>query len=104
MELRLYFSIVVGIDFPNVMYSKSKFTSKSEAINYAIEVSRVKHNRTCYLGDTVGDADASEQNSIKFIAAKYGFYNWKEHETRDKLSIRKIEELLDLIYSKEIWG
>ena len=85
------------------MYSKSKFTSKKEALFHAIEISKIKHNRTCYIGDTVGDSIASGQNRIKFIAAKYGFHDWKEHETKDKLSIRKIEELHGIVYKKEIW-
>lgn len=97
-----HFCNVVGIDFLKVKYSKDKFKSKSEAIRYAIDVSRIKHNKTCYIGDTPGDREASEQSNIKFIAAKYGFYNWKEDEIKSRPFINNIEELLEIIYDSKL--
>ena len=92
-----YFSFVLGIDFPEVMYSKSRFTSKSEALAFAIKLCDIKNDRTYYIGDTVGDRDAAERNKIKFVAVKYGFHNWQEDEIKGRPSLTKVKDLLKLI-------
>ena len=55
--------------------------SKSENINLIIARNKLNPSETCYIGDTLSDFNASKDNNIKFIWAKYGFGNNLECDT-----------------------
>lgn len=63
--------------------------SKSKNINLIITRNNLDTNETCYVGDTLSDLNASLDNNIKFIWAKYGFGNNLDCE----ISIDDISEL-----------
>lgn len=48
-------------------------TGKPKAENIALIISRNELTKAVYIGDTIGDFEAAEKNSLPFIYAEYGF-------------------------------
>lgn len=62
---------------------------KTQNIKLLIKRNQIKISNTCYVGDTVGDYNASNNNNLLFIYAKYGFGNF----TGCKYTINSIKDL-----------
>tara|TARA_Y100001968_G_scaffold200142_1_gene183701 strand:+ start:30 stop:713 length:684 start_codon:yes stop_codon:yes gene_type:complete len=89
------FEMIIGIDYLKEynMGDNNLFKSKSEAIRFFIDEKGINSKDCIYIGDTIKDKLASEANNVSFIAATYGFYNWKDKEI-PKLNISSFEDLL----------
>ena len=46
-----YFEYVIGIDFPQLRYSKRAFNNKAESLMYTIKLSGIKQCNTYYFGE-----------------------------------------------------
>ena len=78
--IELLFSHVIGIDYPEKNTIGSTFASKSEAIDFALSLTRCPREKAAYVGDTPSDRQASQQQEIRFVAATYGFHQWQPSE------------------------
>ena len=67
--------------------------NKSKNIQLLIDRNKINHYNCCYVGDTTGDYEASKNNDILFIYAKYGFGDCKN----TKYSINEINDLEKLL-------
>jgi phosphoglycolate phosphatase len=74
-------------------YKSSGETGLTKAENIKTIIEENQLNFSIYVGDTKWDYEASKNNKIPFVYAKYGFGNIKniEHE------IKNIRELMELI-------
>ena len=71
-------------------YECSGNTGQNKAFNIKHVITRNNLQHPVYIGDTQIDADASKENNIPFIYAKYGFGEVEEHS----YAIEDIAELL----------
>lgn len=69
-------------------------TGNNKADNIKSLMKRNELNDAIYVGDTIGDYNASVENKIPFVYAKYGFGK----VDNSTYKINKIEELLNLFY------
>lgn len=69
-------------------------TGKNKADNIRLVMKRNGLNDAIYVGDTIGDYNASVENKIPFVYAKYGFGKID----KSIYKINKFEELLKLCY------
>ena len=67
-------------------------TGKNKADNIRLVMKRNGLNDAIYVGDTIGDYNASVENKIPFVYAKYGFGKID----KSTYKINKFEELLKL--------
>lgn len=71
-----------------------QYTGKNKADNIRLVMKRNGLNDAIYVGDTIGDYNASVENKIPFVYAKYGFGKID----KSTYKINKFEELLKLYY------
>jgi phosphoglycolate phosphatase len=83
-----------GIDYLEHVGLGSKFPSKSSGIAFAMSQMPTGTVHNLYVGDTPSDQYASQQNSLIFIAALYGFHDWPANL---EYSIKSIQELPSLV-------
>ena len=95
LGLSKYFDLVIGSDFLHHHSRGKSFSSKSEALKFAITHYSVESSHVHYLGDTKGDLEACLATNIHFIAATYGFYSWTPIELA---SLSYIDRFSKLIY------
>lgn len=69
-------------------------TGNNKADNIKLLMKRNELNDAIYVGDTIGDYNASTENKIPFVYAKYGFGK----VDNSTYKINKIEELIKLCY------
>ena len=50
-----------------------------------------------YVGDTLSDKIASLTCGLKFVAATYGFYRWRDDELEGTDSIARIYDLIPML-------
>ncbi len=86
------FDFIIGIDYLVVNKLGRLFSSKHEAIEYALSLKKCHSDDVTYIGDTMSDYKASKQSKVKFIAASYGFYDWGIQENLCPM-ISQISEL-----------
>ena len=67
--------------------------SKSEMVSNLMRENRLKPKETVFVGDTIHDAIASNENEIDFVLAQYGYGEFEEY----KYKIFFFKDLLDLI-------
>ncbi len=91
------FEFIIGIDFCSSSNKLRLFSSKSEAISYAISLINDSSFEVTYVGDTLSDLQESNTANIAFIAAQYGFYNW-ELSPLSCIGISDISQLCSLLY------
>jgi phosphoglycolate phosphatase len=95
--LRPLFSYIIGIDYRSAVGLGCAFDSKSAAINYTLKLARCSPDQAIYVGDTRSDQQAATENSIQFIPATYGFYQWSEHELVGQTPLRRFADLPSLL-------
>ena len=72
-----YFVDIFGIDYRVVHSTGAIFPNKAEALSYVLRTTHTHYSQSVYVGDTLGDQDACSRTQIPFIAALYGFHQWK---------------------------
>lgn len=87
------FDEVVGNDYLELRDQGVPFTSKSAAIDYTLDKLRYTSSSAIYLGDTMSDFSASVNSNVAFIAATYGFYDWRHKIPSAARYIQSITEL-----------
>ena len=88
------FSCVIGIDYREKNTIGSIFTSKSEAINFALSLTHCAREKVVYVGDTPSDRQASLQQEIRFVAVTYGFHQWQPSELEDTIAARSFADVI----------
>tara|TARA_Y100001968_G_C19389252_1_gene734624 strand:- start:347 stop:1006 length:660 start_codon:yes stop_codon:yes gene_type:complete len=89
-KLTNLFSFIIGIDY-KYLQNGDLFYNKTEALNFALDISAVHVDKAIYIGDTYSDKIAAESVGLKFIAAIYGYENWNNMN-----DIYLLEEFADL--------
>jgi phosphoglycolate phosphatase len=90
------FDSVIGVDYRAAVYGGAVFSTKAEAIAYALASASFNADRRLYVGDTPGDQSAAAACGLTFVAALYGFYQWPDHQA-PLLCIDEFPQLLDLM-------
>ena len=92
------FEKVIGIDYRifNNEHKGKVFDNKSTAIEYFFSNKNLIKDQSVYIGDTYNDKIAADKCKIKFIAAKYGFYDWDKDKNSSLLSINSLNELIGI--------
>ena len=98
-KIQNLFNEVIGIDY--MIFTKVKkgeiFSNKSIALDYLFSKTNIKKSQSIYIGDTLNDKLSSEKSNLRFIAAKYGFYDWNKNKEQLVESIDAIIQLKERI-------
>ena len=97
--LHSFFDFVIGVDYRETRSQGNVFTTKSESISHTISLLNCKSEDCVYIGDTSSDQLSCRDQSLKFIAVTYGFYEWTPFELRDVDSANSFAEVIDLLSS-----
>jgi phosphoglycolate phosphatase len=96
-DLKSCFDSVIGIDYRAEFSARgSVFSSKAEAIAFALESTCLKADQSLYVGDTLGDQAAAATCNVTFVAATYGFFDWPSHKEQE-LHIDAFPQLITLL-------
>jgi phosphoglycolate phosphatase len=95
-ELHSYFNGIIGIDYRVMAGQGSVFSTKAEAIAFALSSTSFESDRQIYLGDTPGDQAAAEACGLIFVAAEYGFYDWTDYQFLP-LRINSFSQIIDVL-------
>lgn len=93
-----FFDKVIGIDYKifNKEKNASIFENKAQAFDYFFINNIYKKEESIYIGDTFEDKSAAESCDLKFIAVRYGFYNWDTNLDEIGVSIDSFNQIIDL--------
>jgi phosphoglycolate phosphatase len=92
------FQSIVGVDYRVLNRSGSVFSSKNEAISYALALTDCPSEQAVYVGDTPSDQRASKESGVAFIAATYGFHLWLPHELEGTTAAGSFDDLVECLY------
>lgn len=67
--------------------------NKTQNIKLILNRNKITNVNACYIGDTIGDYEASKNNDLLFVYAKYGFGKCPDNN----YSITKIDELPSIL-------
>ena len=96
-KLKSCFDSVIGIDYcAEFAAGGSVFSTKAEAIAFALASTCFKADQRLYVGDTLGDQAAAATCGLTFVAAKYGFFDWPNHQA-PLLNIGAFPQLITLL-------
>ena len=98
-DIRL--AAIVGRDYPTIESSAAPFSTKTEALKYAVNKTCSSLDTSIYVGDTLGDMIAANETGLAFIAALYGFHEWSISDTIDLNTINSFDKLVDAIAACE---
>jgi phosphoglycolate phosphatase len=96
-SLSKFFELVVGIDYQEIQCDGPLFPNKSAAIMCANRRLPASSSVGIYVGDTLSDKIASLTCGLKFVAATYGFYRWRDDELEGTDSIARIYDLIPML-------
>lgn len=68
-----------------------------ESVFKALEVLKVKPNKTVFVGDSKADIEAGKAAEVKTIAALYGFHGEKMLEAKPDYAVSDIQEVVPII-------
>lgn len=88
------FRLVVGIDYCKQFTDGRPFSSKADALRFALNLVDCSAANAVYVGDTLADRDSSLKCGVHFIAATYGFHQWAPECIDFTNSISSFDELL----------
>ena len=92
LSLETYFKSLYCIDQNENIY----FLNKNEMLKKMIKNENIIQDKTIYIGDRIDDKEASEQNSIEFWLAAWGYGDYKDMSFYPKsyTSPKKIEKFI----------
>ena len=94
-QITRYFKRLISPDY----YSLG-FTSKIEMLSWLLKEEKMTKDKTCYVGDTLGDAEAAYLCGIKFIGVRYGYGDFSEMKEKTPTEyISHFLELMDCIHN-----
>jgi phosphoglycolate phosphatase len=91
------FASIIGIDFRVTLGEGKVFSSKKEAISYALSRTLCSREGAVYVGDTPSDQKASLECDVAFIAATYGFHLWLPHELEGTTAAGSFAGVMDCL-------
>lgn len=92
-----FFELVIGIDYQIIQGEGPLFPNKAAAIMCAHHRLPSSGSVGIYVGDTPSDQRASLACGLRFIAATYGFYRWREEELEGIDSLADIDDLIPML-------
>lgn len=94
-QITRYFKRLISPDYYNL-----SFTSKTEMLSWLMKEEKLTEDETCYVGDTLGDAQAAYQCGIKFVGVSYGYGEFSEMKEKTPTDyISHFSELIDYIHN-----
>lgn len=92
------FESIVGVDYRVPNGIGPVFSSKKEAITYALALTDCPSQQAVYVGDTPSDQRASQESDVAFIAATYGFHLWLPQELQGTTAAGSFDEVVECLY------
>jgi phosphoglycolate phosphatase len=87
------FRLIIGIDYRDQCSGGLPFSSKAEALRFALNLADCPAANAVYVGDTLADRNSSFKCGLHFIAATYGFHQWTSDSSDSTDTITSFAEL-----------